>query len=793
MACPEPTVIPDGGPSLPDDAAVTIDAGPCSGRCDQAQVCHEANCWSPCPCEEGQFCDETASICREGCQGDEDCPLTQRCSAGLCEPGCREDARCPAPQICHEEACRAPFCTLRTDCETGEGCRSGRCEQVGQDRCEADGDCGLDWTCSSHGLCFTGECLVHDDCEAAERCVEGACVRRPRTEEGILFERRFPAYAASHNSRLPFGETTGYGFGGALLDVDGDGDLDLFMGSRIRAGGDASPACIYENVSVPSRLDFRPWPGGCPMEDSFLHAGVALDLEGDGFDELVVLGNYRARLLRFFPEPAVTDLITQLDEDDPRRRCVVGAGLPQDLNMDGRIDLMLGCQIGANMGDLVRMVNMTFLQNPEGRLELVEREAVAAWADPGSTLGLAGIDVDWDGMEDLVVLNDTFSTHGVPGSREEGLQPTIQHMLPVPLLYRRCSPLEACDYEPWSFGEGDRAYGSFMGLGAIHIEGEGEHFYISDWGFNRLMRFGPDGTFSEIIGSLGGGLSHAEDVLLFAWGVLVDDLNRDGRDDLLVSQGMVPDPHLERFPLHYDAALLQHGGGFEVLSEEVGLSASDHLDSQNEDRSYASRAMARADLDGDGYLDVVTFALEGKVRFHAEVPQADGLTPRCTLIPRPRYVPAYGTGYALQAQGGTVWRRRDVQGQSRLGSSPHILNPEGRGTLRFPSGYRAAFDCQGRPGPFEVTESEWIQLVTLQDGEVSIKIAADQVAGERLLVVFAPELDPGDRRQADLGLGACDVEEGWCLWQTQFVAEEQRLMLRLGSRWIPRWFTASAP
>ncbi|GEM_PF-1124826 len=790
-ACPAAEDRRDAGLSVVMDGGVPSDSGPCQGLCLADQVCFENNCWDACPCAEGEFCDEGIGICRSGCQVDTDCPLAQRCVDSLCEPGCGSDERCASPEICDQEVCRAPFCEVRGDCETGENCLSGRCEEVGTAPCEEAPDCGNDWNCSSYGLCFEGECLVHDDCDGSQRCVESRCVRRPNTDDGILFERRFPGYAASHNSRLPFGETTGYGFGGALLDVDADGDLDLFMGSRIRAGGDASPPCIYENVSVPSRLDFRPWAPGCPMDDAFLHAGVALDLEGDGYDELVVLGNYRARLLRFHPQPAVTDLINQLEEDDPRRRCVVGAGLPQDLNMDGRIDLMLGCQIGANMGDLVRMVNMTFLQNDQGQLELVEREAVAAWADPGSTLGFGGLDIDDDGLQDLLVLNDTFSTHGVPGSPLDGLRPTIQHMLPVPLLYRRCAPDEGCDYDPWTFGEGDRSYGSFMGVGAIHIEDRGEHLYISDWGFNRLMKFSEDGVFSEIIGSLGGGLSHAQDVLLFAWGVLVDDLDRDGHDDLLVSQGMVPDPHLDRFPLHYDAVLLQREGGFEVLSEEVGLSLSDHLDSQNEDRTYASRAMARADFDGDGFLDIVTFALEGRVRFHAEVPQADTPNPRCTLIPRPRYVPAYGSGYALRGAGSAVWRRRDIQGQSRLGSSPHVLNPEGAGALRFPSGYQADFDCQGRPGPFEISEPEWIEIVTLQNGTVSLKVAAEQVRNESLSVVFAPELDPGDRRRVDLGRGDCEAEVGWCLWSTEFVGDEQRLMMRLGSRWIPRWFRSN--
>ena len=83
--------------------------------------------------------------------------------------------------------------------------------------------------------------------------------------------------------------------------------------------------------------------------------------------------------------------------------------------MDGRIDLMLGCQIGANMGDLVRMVNMTFLQNDQGQLELVEREAVAAWADPGSTLGFGGLDIDDDGLQTVIV--DIEATESQRGAR----------------------------------------------------------------------------------------------------------------------------------------------------------------------------------------------------------------------------------------------------------------------------------------------------------------------------------------------------------------------------------------
>ena len=41
------------------------------------------------------------------------------------------------------------------------------------------------------------------------------------------------------------------------------------------------------------------------------------------------------------------------------------------------------------------------------------------------------------------------------------------------------------------------------------------------------------------------------------------------------------------------------------------------------------------------------------------------------------------------------------------------------------------------------SEPEWIEIVTLQNGTVSLKVAAEQVRDESLSVVFAPELDPG--------------------------------------------------
>ena len=120
------------------------------------------------------------------------------------------------------------------------------------------------------------------------------------------------------------------------------------------------------------------------------------------------------------------------------------------------------------------------------------------------------------------------------------------------------------------------------------------------------------------------------------------------------------------------------------------------------------------------------------------MPQADTPNPRW-LIPRPRYVPAYGSGYALRGAGSAVWRRRDIQGHW-LGSSPHVLNPEGAG-FAFPVVIKPTLTAKDvlvllGPSPNGLRSSP-------QNGTVSLKVAAEQVRDESLSVVFAPELDPG--------------------------------------------------
>ena len=71
------------------------------------------------------------------------------------------------------------------------------------------------------------------------------------------------------------------------------------------------------------------------------------------------------------------------------------------------------------------------------------------------------------------------------------------------------------------------------------------------------------------------------------------------------------------------------------------------VDSGSELRPYSSRASAKVDWDGDGFLDLLTVGLEGVPQIHREVPTQRAEPPRCTLVPINRYVPSYGFGFAI--------------------------------------------------------------------------------------------------------------------------------------------------
>ncbi len=743
--------------------------------------------------DEDAVADDTAQEVVEdepGCLIDADCPDGQICDPELadCRAGCRAPADCPRWTTCRATVCEPVPCAIDADCGNGARCNNTQCEDVGEAPCEGDEDCGYRWLCGEGGLCVEPGCFENADCPADQWCRDGVCQTRRQDFGPLGFERRFPSPLAEHRG----GVTDGIcgdcafcarveAFGGALFDMDGDGDQDVFLGTGELEG--QSPPCVYQNVSEPGNLSFEPDARLCTDQYGALTSGGGVDVDGDGVDELVLMGTHKTLLVRFEPQFEVVDLLDLLPPDDSGRQCVAGAMVAADLNFDGRVDLMIGCQLlglvgcGAPARDIDAQRNLVFLQTPDG--QMAPSEAYPALRNEGITLALGVIDINDDGLPDVLVGNDDFSLAGSGG----GMHPPGDALV-------RCAPDQPCNHTRWAFGEGLWEGGSLMGFGNIHIDTLGDHLYASDWGTNRMVRFEPEGTPVDISLDLGTDVTRQGSDFLFGWGVVVEDFDRNGLDDIYLAQGSSWPGIEPRFDPHHDVVLLQRAGPEFVVREhdEVGLSPNDLEDALGGEShwgtiNYASRGAVRADLDGDGNLELLTGALWGRIKLHTEVPADPSERPRCTLIPRGAYVPAYGHSHAVSGEGAVDWRRRDLQGQMRFGASATILTQHNRGLVRFPSGAQVPFDCQNTAGPIEVVEPQWIELE--RDGQGLL------ITLQTPWLTQTPALEVAVRGQTQEAaiLTPEVVSEGQ--WRLEGpMPEGAQWMLKLDGRWVPRWFDA---
>ena len=155
------------------------------------------------------------------------------------------------------------------------------------------------------------ECVASADCSAGQRCAFDRCVDLVTPDPPILFERVRDGRLEAHFSSLPgvkenrHEETAGqYGYGAALLDFDGDLDLDVYVGSQTQDEGTGKPGCLYRNESVPGWVRFVEVTRHCGWRQRTIHGAFALDLENDGFHELLLIGERTLTVQRFYPYEA---------------------------------------------------------------------------------------------------------------------------------------------------------------------------------------------------------------------------------------------------------------------------------------------------------------------------------------------------------------------------------------------------------------------------------------------------------------------------------------------------------
>jgi len=436
------------------------------------------------------------------------------------------------------------------------------------------------------------------------------------------------------------------GHGAALVDVDADGDLDLYLvqgGRLVRAGGPRTEPCnrLYANRGDGTFVDETERSGAAA--DRGYGMGVAAgDVNADGTVDLFVTNLGPDALFLGDGTGRFRDGTGAVLADE---RWNTGAAL-FDAELDGDLDLYVAAYVEIDLEhpvwcgrrepgwrtvchpDRFPGLQDRFYRN-EGDGAFVEATATAGLEDSwGKGLGVIATDLDGDGFPELYVANDSVENR----------------------LWHNDGHGRFVD-ETLLSGTGVNGHGvteAGMGFASGDLDGDGDfELYVTNFDNESHTLYVNEGGLLFHDGTASAGLE-APTRLPVGFGTLMSDVDDDGDLDLFVANGHIVD----LIHLYHDgqtwaqrAQLFQNDGTgrFRDVTELAGdLSATPRV----------GRGLVAGDLDGDGDLDLVATECGGRTRILVD-PGAGGRALLVSGVPRgARLVATRADGVRLVREAG---------------------------------------------------------------------------------------------------------------------------------------------
>ena len=380
------------------------------------------------------------------------------------------------------------------------------------------------------------------------------------------------------------------GVGGAWLDFDDDGNVDLLL-----VGGVSAPT-LYRNLGA-SFVDVTAGSGIVAPVGPNADMGAAVsDFDNDGDPDVYIYSRFANRLYRNDGGGVFSDVAASAGVGGAEWTASAAFA---DYDGDGFDDLYVGNYVAvSNFPYHTPFLNILYRNNGDGTFSDVTTATGTAGA--GTTLAVSWSDFDDDGDPDLIVGND-FGAFIEPN-----------------LLYRNDGAVPGPPGS-WSFTEVSQALGSdigiyCMGITAADIDRDlDKDYYFSNLGRNVMLRNDGAAGFSDI--TTAAGVENTNDPtttgpVLFAtgWGVGFHDFDLDGWSDLYVSNGHIPAAPMIANGTMTPSALYHHDGAAITFSEMA--SAAGIAD------TGIGRAAFFADYDNDGDIDVLQPSIAGMAKLY---------------------------------------------------------------------------------------------------------------------------------------------------------------------------------
>ncbi|HYP24086.1 MAG TPA: CRTAC1 family protein [Actinomycetota bacterium] len=366
--------------------------------------------------------------------------------------------------------------------------------------------------------------------------------------------------ATEHRAEI---ECDGYSAGAAWGDVEGDGDLDLFLPHQ------DGPSQLWLNDAG----HFRDVAGesGVAAADDDAVAAVFADYDNDSDQDLYVVNDGPNRLYENDGSGNFADVAPAAGVAEPGPGSSASWG---DYDGDGLLDLFV-----VNWARCGRSSDYTYFDDAlfhnEGDGTFTDRTELLE--STGSTTGAgfqgAWFDYDRDGDVDLYLAND------FGGPRPEGNY-----------LWRN----DGGTFTNVSVASGTALHMNTMGIAVGDYDRDLDlDMALSNIEATALMRNRGDGTFRDVAARAGVGRPNQRvREKAITWGLAFNDLNLDGWEDLYVVGGSLAQEN--RPEPQPNATFVNVGGGRFADLSAAGGAADDGV----------GRGLSLADYDRDGRMDL---------------------------------------------------------------------------------------------------------------------------------------------------------------------------------------------
>ncbi|MEH6636948.1 MAG: VCBS repeat-containing protein [Halioglobus sp.] len=430
----------------------------------------------------------------------------------------------------------------------------------------------------------------------------------------------------------------------AVIDIDNDGVEELYIG-----GGPNQDDAVFEFVDGKFNLLDESIIDKPEIQDATFGSSV-IDVDANGFSDLIVSrtngiwlylndgGHFSGRKL---------DL--DLGTDTSPLSVAIG-----DINRDGHFDMYVAGYIKKELVEGQNIFNKEgyggtsrmFLNNGDNTFSDIT-EASGLLYTHNTFMGIF-VDIDNNGLEDLVVVHDT------------GQVRTWKNM--GNLKFRNMPNPNSDQYSyPMGIAVTDYLNNGMVDFFFSNTGSTPPNFVVTgdlrdDQVYNPLwIMFQNKGNFNFDDIAEKAKLAAYE----FSWGAIFEDFNLDGRDDLVVSENYIG------FPPH-KIPFLRLPGRF-LMQTETGEFAATGEQSGVINTGYGISPIT-ADFNGDGYPDLVHINIAGKPKAYIN----NGGDANYLKVQLPDTIASIAAKIRVQRSDGEVIYRDFVSGEGLCSDQSHI-------------------------------------------------------------------------------------------------------------------------